>query len=439
MNRRGWQLRLTTLLRPFGSLAKTSSAKNAGWLYLLQFSNYVIPLVTVPYLVRVLGPSSYGEVGFGQGLASYLAIGVNYGFDLSATRDISSVRSNALEVKRISSAIWTAKLTLLILALGLLTALIVFVGKVGKEYAIMLILFGIVIGNALFPTWLFQGLERMGFISVTHLVTRAAATAAIFVFVRSSNNALQYAVILSSQWLLMGLVGVALATLRLGVYPSIAPWNQVRRAIIRGGAAFSARALGGVYSAGNPFLLGLLSSPSTVGYYVAAEKLVRVAVGSLDPLTQALYPSFSRHAVGLNDDFNRTFRWVSKVMVAWGAALGFFFLVGGHSLVKILYGVRFESSVVPLEVLGSECLFVAVSYCYGVLYMLPMRKDAAFSGFIAVATAIDIVLALILVPKLGATGMAISVVASEAIVALATYFYAKVHMGRVREASIEVT
>jgi PST family polysaccharide transporter len=107
-------------------------------------------------------------------LARYLAIDVNYGFDLSATRDISSVRSNALEVKRISSAIWTAKLKLLILALGLLMALIVFVGKVGKEYAIMLILFGIVIGNALFPTWLFQGLECMGFISVTHLVTRAA-------------------------------------------------------------------------------------------------------------------------------------------------------------------------------------------------------------------------------------------------------------------------
>jgi len=138
MNRRGWQLRLTTLLRPFGSLAKTSSAENAGWLYLTQFSNYVIPLVTVPYLLRLLGPSSYGEVGFGQGLARYLAIDVNYGFDLSATRDISSVRSNALEVKRISSAIWTAKLKLLILALGLLMALIVFVGKVGKEYACLL-------------------------------------------------------------------------------------------------------------------------------------------------------------------------------------------------------------------------------------------------------------------------------------------------------------
>lgn len=416
------------LVESLGAFSRTSPFKNASWLYLLQLSNYVIPLISVPYLVRVLGPSSYGEVGFCQGLASYLAIGVNYGFDLSATRDISAARSDPSQVSRISSAVWIAKVLLLVLSFTMLLVLAVTVVKVREQLALMVVLFGIVIGNALFPVWLFQGLERMGFISVSSLVTRLLATVAIFIFIKSSTDSLRYGMILSLQWLLMGVIGVFLAGWRLNVYPGTAPWKQVKKVVKDGAAVFSSRALGGVYSAGNPFLLGLLASPATVGYYVAAEKLVRVAVGSFDPLTQALYPSLSRHAAGSSEFFDVTSKRVSRAMISWGVALTLTFLLGGRLIVEILYGLKFENSVIVMEVLGSECLFIAVSYSFGVLRMLPMRRDKDFSIIIAIAVVSDITLAMLLVPKLGAAGMAISVAVSEGIVAASTYLYSRLRL-----------
>jgi len=87
----------------------TSVGRNALSLYALQFGNYAVPLATVPYLVRVLGPEKFGIVAFGQGLMAYFSLVVNYGFDWSATRKIAVHRDDRDGVNRIVSSIWAAK------------------------------------------------------------------------------------------------------------------------------------------------------------------------------------------------------------------------------------------------------------------------------------------------------------------------------------------
>ncbi|MDH7475801.1 MAG: oligosaccharide flippase family protein, partial [Anaerolineae bacterium] len=90
--------------------------RNVLSLYALQFANYVLPLIAVPYLVRVLGPEKFGAVAFGQSLMMYFVLMVNYGFDWSATRTISVQRDNLYQVSRTASAVLGTKVLLTIIS-----------------------------------------------------------------------------------------------------------------------------------------------------------------------------------------------------------------------------------------------------------------------------------------------------------------------------------
>src|SRR5918992_582225 len=94
-------------------MAKQSSLRrNVGSLYLLLGANYAIPLITIPYLVRVLGPTAFGSVAFAQGLIAYIVLLVNYGFDWTATRSIAVQRDEHFIVERTASSVWVAKVVL---------------------------------------------------------------------------------------------------------------------------------------------------------------------------------------------------------------------------------------------------------------------------------------------------------------------------------------
>jgi len=133
--------------------------KNIISLYFLQISYYVLPLITIPYLVRVLGPEKFGLVAFGQSFITFFVLFVNYGFDLTVTREISVKHKNNKEVSRISCSVWVAKALLCSIGLLVLFLLIMFVPKMNQNSLLLLLLFGIAIGNMLFPNWLYLGLE----------------------------------------------------------------------------------------------------------------------------------------------------------------------------------------------------------------------------------------------------------------------------------------
>ncbi len=153
--------------------------RNIVSLYVLQFGNYVLPLITVPYLVRVLGPEKFGLVAFGQGLMAYFSLVVNYGFDWSATRKIAVQQDDPESVNRTAANVWGAKALLCSACALILLALVLSVPRLSEISLLMLILYGSVIGNVLFPVWLFQGMERMTAISITNLAVRTLGAVTI--------------------------------------------------------------------------------------------------------------------------------------------------------------------------------------------------------------------------------------------------------------------
>jgi len=402
---------------------RSGVGKNAASLYLIQFANYILPLILVPYLVRVLGPEHFGLVAFGQGLIAYFNIFVDYGFALSATRRISVERNDLLAVSRTASSVWAAKGLLCIPALAILLLLITVIPKLREVNMLFLILYGVVVGKALFPIWLFQGMEKMFFIAAINLAMRLLVVAGVFTFVRRPEHYLLYAGLTSMGSIGAGIIGVIVAFYKFRLRPLVPSWGGIRQALREGWLLFLSTASVSLYTAGNAFILGLLTNPTAVGYYSAAEKIVKGVMNLLGPVRQAAYPRFSKLAL---ESKSRALYWGRRmmfVMSGLGAGLSLVLLFGAPVIVKILLGPEYGPSVGVMRVLAGLPLLVGASNVLGIQIMLPFGKDRAFLTILLSAGLLNVILAVLLAPYWQATGMATAVVITETFVTTSMLVY----------------
>ena len=184
--------------------------RNIASLATIQGANYLLPLMTVPYLARVLGPEAFGQLGFSIAFIQYFVIVTEYGFNLSATQAIARHQDDAPAISRIFWTVMTCKLLLLLGAFALLVVLIALVPQLAEISAVLLSAYLTAVGNLLFPVWLFQGIERMGNIALCNLLARAALLPLIFLLVQSTSDVWLAALVQTGSGVLAGLISIAL-------------------------------------------------------------------------------------------------------------------------------------------------------------------------------------------------------------------------------------
>jgi PST family polysaccharide transporter len=398
-------------------------AKNAASLYIIQFANYIVPLIMVPYLVRVLKPAGYGAVAFAQGLINYLMLFVEYGFNWSATRKISVLRNNIIAVNRVALHVWAAKGLLSLIGLAILGILIFTVPKLQEVFWLLLALYGIILGNVFFPTWLFQGMERMVAISLINLGMKLAILAGVFLLVKRPEDALVYAGLLGGGSVIAGLTGVVVALRMFGLRLVRVSARDIWEALKEGWILFLSKASVSLYTAGNAFILGMLTNHTVVGYYSAAEKIVKGILGLLGPIAQAVYPRFSKLAT---ESREQTLVWGRRMLLVMGSVgllLTGGVFVSAPFISSLLLGPEFESSISVMRVLAPIIFLIALSNVLGIQLMLPFGKDRAFTLILFGAGCLNILLAAGLAPIWKAVGMAIAVLVSELAVVLAMLVY----------------
>ncbi len=402
---------------------RSTVGKNALSLYSIQFANYLMPLITVPYLVRVLEAERFGTLAFGQGLMAYFSALVSYGFDWSATRKISVDRDKADVVSRVTANVWGAKLLLCILSFASLLLLIQLVPRVREVSTLMIVLFGGVLGSVFFPTWLFQGLERMGPISAINLSLRSLVVVGMFVLVRKPQDFIIYAGLSSAAAIIAGLAGIGVAFYTFDLRLTWPTWAGIWESLREGWVLFLSNSAIVFYTSGNAFILGLMASDTMVGYFTAGEKIIRAAVNLLGPLSQALFPRFSRLA---EESKARALRWGRKLLFAMGGTgllMSVGTLAGASFIVKVVLGSNYQPSVSIVRILALVPFLVAVSSVLGVQLMIPFGREKAVLIAVLGAGCINVALASLLAPMWKADGMALSVLLAECFVMVAQFAY----------------
>lgn len=400
-------------------LARHAVVQNTVAMALVQAGTGFVPLVTIPYLARVLGVAGWGLVAFAQSFGTYMSVFGDYGFALSATREVARHRDDRDAVAEIVAGVLGAKTLLAIgmiaVAAGVRWWVPIFRGNGPLLWAGLFW----ALARTSSMIWYFQGCERMRTVAWLDIVTQSLAAVAIFIVVRKPSDGWLALALQGAGYLASFFIGLALTYREVAA--RVPTWHSIRDALSMGWSMFLFRGSVSLYTAGNAFILGLFVSPVWVGYYAGAEKISRAFLNMLNPVSQALYPRLSHLVYHARDRAVRLARLAVAVMGCGGALLGGLVFILAPPLVRTILGPGYGAAVPVLRILALLPPLIALSNVFGIQWMLPLGMDRAFNAIIIAAGLINIILAVAFAPAYLASGMAWSVVSAEMFVTASIY------------------
>jgi PST family polysaccharide transporter len=401
--------------RPGGRLRRLAGhriAQNALALYGVQVATFLVPLLSLPYLSRVLGDEGFGLVALGQSTAIVLGLVVSYGFEFTAGRDASVARNSPHRLAEIAARVLGARLLLAVLILAAAAATLPLVESFREHPEVLAIAWVTGVVQGINPGWFFVGTERLRLVSFVQLGLRFAGLGAILVLVRDADDATLVLLINLATTIVVAGVAMVLMLRRI-------PWRAPRLAtapseLRAAWAVFVGTGAIALYSSGNVVLLGFFGTTDEVAHFAAAERIVRAVVQLMSPVAVAVFPRLVYlHAQRERERAKRLARisigamsaiGISAVVVLGGAA-GF--------LIPLIYGDAFDEAIDLLRVLVLILPLIGITSTLAGGWMMALRMDRAIVASAIRAGVTNIVLACVLVPRMGPEGLALSVVAAE--------------------------
>ena len=390
---------------------------NGVWLYSLQIFNTVVPLLTLPYITRILGVSQYGVFSISLNLVSYFQVIVEYGFNLSGARKIA-LTNNRDEQSRIYSRITASKLLLCLISF-IFMVIICVITKIEKTQIIcMFILFTTVIGTAIQQTWLFQGLEEMQYITIINVISRTISVLLIFSIVKRSNQLYLYCTLYSVTSLLIGIISIFLVNIKLGIKFIKIKFQNIIEELKDGWYTFTTSAISKVFTGIGITVLGFSNDKSIVGAYSAIQKIPLVMTMMYSPVGQAIFPYMSRkYSVSFENGIT-ILKKIARLLISFVLFFSFCIILFTKKLVTILYGNEYTSYYLLLVPLVCWLLLSITNNLLGIQVLVASGHLKEYSIAFEIS-AVSIVLSNIILGILwGAYGVAVATMISEFIMTI---------------------
>lgn len=320
------------------SFTKHVLFKNFLALSTLQIVNLILPFITLPYLARVLGVSNYGVVVMVYSVMQLLTILNDYGFNLSATKEVSLHRSNLSKINSIFNSILIIKIILLILSFVILLALVYTIPMLYENKEAYIMGFGIVIGQSFTPIWLFQGMEKMKHVTMVNLVSKLAFTLLIFAIIKNKNDYIFVPLLYSFGFVLAGIISMVLVKREFGIEFFIAKTKDVKEQLRNSTQYFFSRASVAAYSSGNNFIVGLVLGEFYAGIFAVAEKLYVAMTIIYTPLSDSIYP----HMVKTKD--LKLFKKIFLGAIIFNVCVSLFAFIFSSEIVYFVFGEGYAES-----------------------------------------------------------------------------------------------
>ena len=384
---------------------------NVVALYGVQACTYALPLLTFPYLAHVLGPSGWGVVIFAQAIGDVIACVVEYGFDISASRETSIQRDHPERLSALISAVLGAKsiLAALCIAGALLSRPLTH--HVAPSLALFwaATIWGVCQGINML--WYFQGLERMKLASTLEITGKVMATLSIFVLVHKPSDGWKVLAAQCVGCVVAHGITVVLAYREVGF--QLPTFSSIAKALRMGGSMFLFRAVQSIAGSVNRLVLGSVAPIAVLGEYAGAERITRVFQQGLWPINQALYPKLTRQTQNDPRGALRTVRLSFVFLGALGLLAGMMIFFGAPLLVHFILGRNFQDTIPALRVFAFWIPLCALTTVATFQLLLPNQLDKQFNIVNFSAVSLNIVAALFLAPRFGAVGIAASSVISQ--------------------------
>ena len=383
-------------------------------LSILNALNVLLPLVTLPYILHVVGKANYGAYSYVYTVLQYVIMFSTYGFNFSATKQISQCRDDKEAVSRIYNAVIACKgvIAILLSVLLFLSSRIVFKDEAGQ--LMFLYGLGMVVGDIFTPVWLFQGMEKMKYMTLVNASSKVLFTVLIFIVVRERDDFGLLILLNSFGYLLAGLLSLILVYRQFHIRFCRTTIKELLFQIKEGGAVFGSTFGMNLYRNANVIILKQFVSDDLVGIYSAAEKVIKGFQSLISPAAQALFPHLSLRFKGKTVKDNvKLLRKISIPFTAVVVAVTVGVYLFAPMISNILCGKEFVACVPLIRIMTLVILFGEINYLLGIVGLINMDGQRYFFRSVLITGIFSVVFMLLMTPCHGVYAAAWAMSMSE--------------------------
>lgn len=385
-------------------------------LSIFQFINYLVPLLLMPFLIKTIGMEKFGLVMFAQAFMQYFVILTDFGFNYIATKEISKNRNNQKLISEIVSSVYSIKIILLVVSFLILNLLILSVEKLYINHNLIYISFGIVIGQVLFPIWLFQGFEKMRIMVIINALSKILILSPVFLLIHSESDFMIFPLLWSLSFIAAGIFSIFYIKKYFKIEYKIQKISVLIKYYNQSKDIFISNGVSSLYLTSNPVILGFVSTETALAYYTIAEKSVRVIRYVLSPITQALFPHYS--AKFSNQSFETSLKQIKSLLLKLSPII-FIIMLGviffARYIVSFLSGEIVHEIIIDIYILSIIILIGTFNNIIGVLGFINLDMNKEFKQNIIYTGCFSVIVTTVLSFYYADLGASIALVLSETI------------------------
>jgi PST family polysaccharide transporter len=370
----------------------------------------------------------YGLITFSTAFVFYFQVLTDYGFNLTATREIAIHRNNQPKIIEIYNSVMIIKSFLLIACFVIMT-IIVFSFKILRDnYEIYYLTYGIVIGNVLLPTWLFQGMEKMEYMTILNFISKVSFTTLIFVFVTKKEDYLLVPIFTSAGYIISGLLSFSIIKKSFKIEFSKQSIKILKTYIKDGWYVFLSQLKITFFSSSNILILGIFTGNVEVGYFSSAEKIIRTLSAFHTPVVNAMFPYISKNIrITPVKIINQIYKVAKLGAIAYIILLSILFIYS-ENIIFLMFDALLPPVVITLRIILIIPLCVFLNNLFGTQILLNIGKDKLFFRVLLFTALINMLLVFPLTHYYSYIGTAISMMTSEVFLLIMMFYYAKLSL-----------
>ncbi len=395
--------------------------------YILNLINtgtqMLFPLITFPYVCRVIEADGIGQINFFQSIISYISLFTCLGIPMYAIREIARDRSDVVQMNRTAMEILLLHSMLTLVGYAIVAILCLTIPQIQVNIPLFLILSLTIFFTAIGCEWFYQGIEDFKYITIRGLIIKTVSVVLLFIFVKSKTDLLYYGC-----YTVFGVLGGNIFNffrLRKYIHRENIIFSElhIKRHVKPVLKVFSFSVVTSIYLQLNTVLLGFLKNALAVGYFAAATKVMQMLLTMSACLGSVMMPRAS-HLIAENkeDEFNRLIQksYDFTLAIALPMTIGLIFCA--PSLITALCGVKFEHSILPSQIIAPIILMVAISNVFGIQVLFPKGKINVVTLCCGIGAVADLILNLCLIPFFSYIGTSIAYLGAEVATTVSMYF-----------------
>lgn len=395
--------------------------------YILNLINtgtqMLFPLITFPYVCRVIEADGIGQINFFQSIISYISLFTCLGIPMYAIREIARDRSDVVQMNRTAMEILLLHSMLTLVGYAIVAILCLTVPQIQVNIPLFLILSLTIFFTAIGCEWFYQGIEDFKYITIRGLIIKTVSVVLLFIFVKSKTDLLYYGC-----YTVFGVLGGNIFNffrLRKYIHRENIIFSElhIKRHVKPVLKVFSFSVVTSIYLQLNTVLLGFLKNALAVGYFAAATMVMQMLLTMSACLGSVMMPRAS-HLIAENkeDEFNRLIQksYDFTLAIALPMTIGLIFCA--PSLITALCGVKFEHSILPSQIIAPIILMVAISNVFGIQVLFPKGKINIVTLCCGIGAVADLLLNLCLIPFFSYIGTSIAYLGAEVATTVSMYF-----------------